>query len=104
MRLSEAHYGSRKRQRALSLGDDISAKEAIEERTREKGCELDTQEKREFMRGWRLGKSRCAIDSIEFFLRYANAKAIEEIGDLLMGIVNKYGLIDQPSKEDEDGG
>lgn len=90
--LSEVHFGARMRWRCIYEELDLDVHSAMKARQQERVRPFDLQDRRDFFRGWRLGKAKYAIDDLQRYLNYAKSDEIEEIADELWAIARKHGL------------
>lgn len=80
------------RSRALFRNKPLTADEAITEVEAEDGKTLTLQERREFLRGWRVGAVTFALQGLRSAIPYLKAEQLEALADDLTALAGKHGI------------
>jgi len=89
--LSENHFGSLARYDWVREDRTLTMEQALFNRETELGRELDRQERRDFMRGWRAGLVVQSANELISLSRYLRKDDLEALGEEVFALLQKYG-------------
>lgn len=91
-RVGYSHDGAHARWSDMYNGTNKTHKVALAEFEEKLGHSLTLAERREFLRGWRVGKANVAINDIQRLLKYLTADELDTLGEELYQLGRKWGV------------
>lgn len=86
------HTGAVQRNRALFRNRGLTLEQAIAEIEEEDGRKLSKTERREFMRGWRVGGVTFPLNGIRDAIKCLNAEQLEALSADLFALAEKHKI------------